>query len=342
MPNQPVSHYAHELRKTLPVEAFTPARSRLLWLPVHLAVIAAGITAIATGLVPIYLAPLVSLVIGAGFSGLTFLGHETLHGSVVRNPALRRIVGFIGFLPFLISPRLWVAWHNRVHHGNANVPGADPDAYPTLEQYEADHKVRVVTDYFAPGRGRFTGLFALAVGFSVQSGQMLFVARERGMLTRRGHRLAIAETALGVAIWASLGVLVGPIGFVFGLFLPLVVANVIVMAFIFTNHSLSPVDEVNDPLANSLSVTLPPWLDWLTLRFGFHVEHHLFPGMSSRHAPLVRAGVRARWPERYQSMPLGRALLLLHRSPRVYKDLTELLDPHTGATMPSLRPRAAV
>lgn len=64
--------------------------------------------------------PLLSLVIGTSFAGLTFLGHETLHGAVLRGRALPRLVGFIGFLPFVISPRLWVAWHNRVHHGNTN------------------------------------------------------------------------------------------------------------------------------------------------------------------------------------------------------------------------------
>jgi fatty acid desaturase len=61
---------------------------------------------------------------------------------------------------------------------------------------------------------------------------------------------------------------------------PLLVANAIVMAFILTNHSLSPRVEIDDPLASGLSVTVPRWLEWITLRFGYHVEHHLFPAMS--------------------------------------------------------------
>ena len=65
-------------------------------------------------------------------------------------------------------------------------------------------------------------------------------------------------------------------------------------------------------------------------RFGFHVEHHLFPAMSTRHAPAVRAACAARWPERYQSMPLGEALRRLHRTARVYIDATTLIDPNTG------------
>ena len=76
------------------------------------------------------------------------------------------------------------------------------------------------------------------------------------------------------------------------------------MSFILTNHSLSPRVEINDPLVSGLSVTTPRWIEWITLRFGYHVEHHLFPAMSSRHARKVRDLVDARWPERYQSMPL--------------------------------------
>ena len=121
--------------------------------------------------------------------------------------------------------------------------------------------------------------------------------------------------------------------------LPLLVANAIVMAFIVTNHSLSPLTEVNDPLANSLSVTSPPLVEWLTLGFGYHVEHHLFPSLSSRHAWRVRAAVQQRWPERYQSMPLLQALLALHRTGRVYANDVTLMDPRTGKTWPTLLPR---
>jgi fatty acid desaturase len=110
------------------------------------------------------------------------------------------------------------------------------------------------------------------------------------------------------------------------------------MGFILTNHSLSPMTDQNDPLLNSLSVTLPPLLEWLTLRFGFHVEHHIFPSMSSRHAPAVRAILRTHWPERNQSMSLRRALLRLHRTARVYKDHYTVVDPRTGREGSTLTP----
>jgi len=338
-PDRRISAYASELKPLLSAGAFLPARSRLLWLPVHLAVAAAGSLAMVFWTPGLLVSLALSLVVGVSFAGLVFLGHEVLHGAVVRGLRARYLVGWVTFLPFVISPRLWVSWHNRVHHGNANRSGVDPDAYPTLGEYHSNSTVRTATDWFSIGRSRLRGLSSLFVGFSIQSLHMLLVAKKRGYLLARQHRLALLETGLGMAFWASLFVILGPTGFLFACAVPLAIANAIVMAHIFTNHSLSPLTHVNDPLENSLSVTVPFWVDWLTLRFGFHVEHHLFPWMSSRHAVEVRRLVVTRWPERYQSMPLWRALLRVHHTPRVYEELTTLLDPRTGRRAPTLTAR---
>jgi len=127
--------------------------------------------------------------------------------------------------------------------------------------------------------------------------------------------------------------------FVFVYLLPLVVANGVVMTFIMTNHSLNPLTPVNDPLVNSLSVTLPRALEWLTLDFGYHVEHHLFPSMSTRHGRRVREVLEARFPGRYQSLPLTVAVRRLFDTPRVYRDDLTLVDPPSGRTWPTLLPR---
>jgi fatty acid desaturase len=113
------------------------------------------------------------------------------------------------------------------------------------------------------------------------------------------------------------------------------------MVFILTNHNLSPIvtgTPVNDPLVNSLSVSLPRVLEWVTLDFGFHAEHHLFPTMSTRHGRVVREVLRAQFPDRYQSLPLGEAVRRLHATARVYRDDITLIDPNTGETWPTLTP----
>jgi fatty acid desaturase len=131
----------------------------------------------------------------------------------------------------------------------------------------------------------------------------------------------------------------GPVVFLFAFVLPLFVANTVIMSFILTNHSLSPHTVINDPLINSLSVTLPRGLEWVTQDFGFHVEHHLFPAMSGRHGRRVREVLQARWPERYQSATLPNALLALHRTARVYETSTTLVDPKTGHRSETLQPK---
>jgi fatty acid desaturase len=339
MNSRSVSFYARALKPDLPASALAPARSRLLWLPVHVINITVCIIALAQSWVPTWLAPAVSLLIGGSFAGLTFLAHETLHGAVVRGRTALRLVGSICFAPFMISPRLWIAWHNRVHHGNTNRPGADPDTYPSLEEYRQHRSVRFVTDHLGPGRSRPNGAIALLIGFSVQSGHMLLRSHTLGLLSARERRMALIESGTAAAGWLAMAVLVGWPAFIFAFVLPLCVANAIVMAFILTNHSLSPHTDVNDPLLNSLSVTVPRWVDWCTLHFGFHVEHHLFPWMSSRHGAAVRALIRSRWGERYQSMPLGHALLALHRTGRVYTNATTLADVPGGKEWPTLLPR---
>jgi len=341
MTPHPISHYAHELRADLPAGTFEPATSRLWWLPVHLAVIGLGATAMVAGWVPWPLWIVIGLVIGVSYACLTFLAHETMHGAVVRGRVLRGLVGWLGFLPFVLSTRLWVRWHNRVHHAHTGQPLSDPDCYPTLELYQRHRHVRFAVDHFSLGGGRWRGLLSLLLGFSVQSAQVLIRGRAYG-LSAREHRLALAETGLGVAFWVGIAALVGLWPFLFIFALPLLVSNVLVMSFILTNHSLNPLTEVNDPLINSLSVTTPRWIDRLTMGFGYHVEHHLFPAMSTRHAPPVRDLLIARWPERYQSMPLWRALLRLARTARVYKSDTVLVDPRSGREWQTLAPRRAL
>jgi fatty acid desaturase len=333
----PQASYVRELRAELPAKVFEPARSRLAFVPLYLASITISALAISTHWAPWPLVPLLSIVIGVSFAGLTFIAHETVHGGIVRGHTARYIVAWVGFSLFTVSPRLWAAWHDRVHHANAN-RAADPDVYPTLAEYRASRRVRLLVDAFSMGGRRWRGVFSLLLGFTVQSAHQLVVARRCGLLKPRAFAFAAAETLAGIALWMIVAVAIGFVSFVFVFVIPLLIANAIVMAFILTNHSLSPRVEINDPLVSGLSVTAPRWIEWVTLKFGYHVEHHLFPAMSSRYARRVRDVLRRRWPQRYQSMPLWIALRELHRTARVYKDAVTLIDPRTRQEFPTLMP----
>jgi fatty acid desaturase len=328
------------MRPRMSARAFAPAASRLWWLPVHLAVIVVGTLAVAGRWLPWAAAPAIAIAIGLSFAGLMFLGHELLHGGVLHgHKRLRSIIGWICFAPFTVAPRLWVAWHNRIHHAHTNELGVDPDMYPSLAAYKAGGRTRFSIDHFGLGGRRWRGAFSLLVGFIVQSKDQLLSGPKALRMSRRAYRLTVAETVLQMAMWIAIAIAIGGYAFIFAFGIPLVIADIIVMAFILTNHSLSPATAKNDPLLNSLSIRGPRWLEWVTLGFGYHVEHHMFPGISTRHGGEVRTLIRELWPERYQSMTLGAALRAMHDSGRVYKDATTLVDPRTGGEFPTLSPR---
>jgi fatty acid desaturase len=335
-----IASYASGVRPHLPGAVFQPARARLAWLPAHAAVIAFLAWTIASDQLPAPLWPVASVVIGLGMSAIAFLGHEVLHGAVVRGRIAIRLVGWICMLPFTVSPTLWTSWHNRVHHHHTAQLGRDPDMYPTLDEYREQRAARVMADYFGLGGRRWRSVISLVVGFTGQSQQMLWQARMLDLLTPRQHGRALVEHALGVAFWVAVALVVGGRAFVFVYLLPLVVANIVVMSFILTNHCLSALTPgVNDPLVNSLSVTLPRTLEWLSLDFGYHVEHHVFPAVSARHGRTIRAVLRTQFADRYQSLPLPVALHRLYRTGRVYRDNATLIDPRTGEIAPALQPQ---
>jgi fatty acid desaturase len=327
--------YVRTLRQELPARTFERSSSRVAFVPAHVAIIVMSTIAVTLGWLPWFVVPVASIVIGASFAGLTFVAHEALHGGIVRGRRLQYLIGAVGFLPFLVSPRLWHAWHNAAHHGRTNLHD-DPDAYPTLASYRTEWTKRFAVDTFSLGARRWRGVLSIVLGFTVQAGNQLLTARRSGFLSRGQHRMALSETALGVAFWTALALIVGLVPFVFVFVLPLLVANACVMAFILTNHSLSPRVEVNDPLVSGLTVTTSRLVEWFTLGFGYHVEHHLFPAMSTRHARRVRTLLQTRWPDRYQSMTLRKALHRLYRGGRVYETPTTLCDPKSGTVHATL------
>jgi fatty acid desaturase len=102
------------------------------------------------------------------------------------------------------------------------------------------------------------------------------------------------------------------------------------MHYIATNHNISPLTRMNDPLANSLTVTNHPVLERLHFHFGYHVEHHVFPTMSGKYLKRAHAVLKRDFPETYQHMPVWSAIRKLYASPRVYKNATTLVHPETG------------
>ena len=92
------------------------------------------------------------------------------------------------------------------------------------------------------------------------------------------------------------------------------------MSYISTNHLLNPLtEEINDPLVNSLTVYSNSFIHWAHLNFGYHVEHHLFPNISPKYAPIIQKKVLEKWPKKYKKMNHFKALKLVYDTPRFYE-----------------------
>lgn len=328
MPTPPATEeLRRRIRAELPEDTFDRQPLRALWfVPVGLTAVA-GIAAIVVLRPAWYVALAIGVVVGHCLAVLGFLAHEALHGSLVGSHPLQTFLGYVGFAPMLVSPTLWRTWHNQVHHGKTNRGNSDPDGFGTLTRFEKAPSTRFVAR-LAPGSRRPLSYLFLTYWFVFHGQVVLWLqAPQLRSFARMDHRRARIDTVVSLALWLVVAVLAGPWLAVFAVVVPLVVANVVVMGYIATNHFLRPLTRSNDPLENSMSVTTPELVDRLHFRFSHHVEHHLFPTMSAKHAPRVRRWLQANEADRYVSPPHWRAIAYLYRTPRVYLDATTLVDP---------------
>ncbi len=318
------SWYAARIKKHMPTEAFKPVPRRLLGGLTYLVITISCFFVI--GLVELH--PLInlgiSIIIGCSFAGLGFLGHEILHGTVVRKSWLRDFLGAIAFWPLSTGPQLWRKWHNLNHHVHTQHDENDPDAWPTLERISKLKVFRWIYNLPLSIRA-FFAFASLAVQFTAHSLKM-FTVYVKEFKPRKQPEVWL-QTILPWMTWIGLIFLIGFTKWLFAFLIPLLIANFIVMAYISTNHRLNPLTPVNDPLANSLTVTVPKWVDTIHFNFSYHTEHHLFPGMNPKYYPIVKQHIKTMWPERYHEMPMTQALIALWQTPRVYFEHNELIDP---------------
>lgn len=337
-PETLMSHadYVKRLRPLLPDDAFLPDLSKILILLINLAILAVG-WAIATYLDQwhwywrwLYLP--ISIVMGNSVIVLLFSCHDLMHGSGTRHSWLFRFISFLGLSMFWMPPTLWRAVHNREHHRNTNSK-IDPDRNYLYQQPNTWGKW--IQDRFVPssevspvglglGMAHAWGVHALRNMTSV----VLFNSKEvtyvpAAFTVSRRERWAIAREVLLIGL-IHFGILsclnFDPVKLVLGYFLPIWIGYAGVMFYIYTNHMLSPMTAINDPLVNSVSLRVPKIFDMLHFNFSYHTEHHIFPGMNSDYYPLVQTLLLKHYPERFHLLPVGQVWKLMMDTPRHYVD----------------------
>lgn len=282
-----ISHadYVKQLRPLLPDEAFTPNLNKIWFLVINLAMLVAG-WAIASYMDQwqwywLWLYLPISLVMGNSVIVLLFSCHDLMHGSGVRHSRLFRLVSFLGLSMLWMPPTLWRAVHNREHHRNTNSE-IDPDRNYLYNQPNTWGKW--IQDRFVPSNE--VSPFGLIVGmghawgvhtFRNMTSVVLFNRKDVDYvpaaftISRRERWAIVREVFLiilvHVGIMASLSF--DPVKLLFSYFLPIWIGHAGAMFYIYTNHMLSPMTAINDPLVNSVSLRVPKIFD--VLHFNFHI-----------------------------------------------------------------------
>lgn len=323
-----IGQYRRDLIPSLPPEIFTPNPGRLVWFASCALIALGGYYAIVFLDLPWYLKLLYAIAIGVANGTQSYIFHETLHGTVTKNQFLQSFVGFFSLLPYLIAPTYWTNAHNKYHHGQTQ-SRRDPDVFPTLMVYNGSQFVRRFFPY-TPGSGHLRSVTFFFFGFTFLNfvGQVKNRFRAAGLESNELRRAKI-ELAAQVTIMVLLLVVAGPANWLYVCVIPFAIQNYRITSYVATNHYLSPLTKENDPLENTLTVTSHPLLEWFSLNVGYHVEHHLFPMVSPKHAKVIRRELEARYPNRYKSMPKWEAMRRLYKTSRIYKNSHQLVNPET-------------
>jgi fatty acid desaturase len=332
----PQAEYAKKIRPLLPAEAFSSNPDRVWILLMNLAILGLG-WGIADRLPQwnpawLWLYLPLTLIMGNSVVVLLFSSHEVLHSNLIKNPVFRKGLSLLGLTMLWMPPTFWKAVHNREHHSKTN-SHQDPDRN-YLESQPKNWGKRI-QDLFVPSNSVHP--FWLIVGTSNAWGVHTFRNLSSVLLFNDAspdytpasfkvspkERQDIAvELAIIATIHASILVLIGwhPVKLLLSYFLPIWIGYAGVMFYIYTNHMLCRMTEVNDPLINSVSLRVPEIFDRLHFNFSYHTEHHVFPGVNSDYYPVIQDLLRSQYPDRYNLLDAGKAWQMMLNTPRHYQD----------------------
>ncbi len=336
------AEYIKKLRPLMPADAFSPVRHTVWILLINLAILSLGwgIASYLDQWNPYYwigFLPL-SLIMGNSVVVVLFSTHDMLHSKSVKNPRLRYLLSFLGLSMLWMPPTLWKAVHNREHHNKTNSIN-DPDRNYLETQPKTWGKW--IQHQFAPSKdvNPVLLIIGLAHSWSIHALRNLtsVVFFNDGLaqyppvafqVTGRERRAIALEWVLLIGLHASIIAFLdfSPLKLLLSYFLPIWIGHSVVMFYVYTNHMMCQMTEVNDPLINSVSLRVPKIFDLLHLNFSYHTEHHVFPNMNPDYYPLLQDTLQQEYPGRLNLLDVMDAWSILMKTPRHYQNDTTFVD----------------
>lgn len=334
--------YAKELRPLIPAEAFQASNHKIVILLINGLILLLG-WGIADKLdqwswywLWLYL-PIV-LIMANAVVVMLFITHEILHSKTIKNPLFREMTSVLSLSMLWMTPSLWKAVHNREHHNKTNSLN-DPDRNYLASQPRSWGKW--IQNQFVPSAEvkLFWLIFGMGFAWNIHNlrnfisavfnkdGSAIHAPTAFTLTAKEGRRV-IWELLAVIAIHTSIIIYLDfhPLKVFLGYFLPIWLGHACAMFYIYTNHMLCPMTEINDPLVNSVSLKIPKLFDLLHLNFSHHTEHHIFPFMNSDYYPLVQNLIQTCYPDKMNLIEAGEAWRLMLATPRHYQDSHTFTD----------------
>ena len=287
----------------------------------------------------------ISIVLGVILTSLTFFLHDLMHGAILKSKYAVCFLGFSVGVLNLFSPTFWQKIHN-FHHAMTGNTENDPDRMYLWNErpqnlYEIFiYKMRISSEAFHP----LISLISISTGFfwyflftiiysffpgRVNPQKKGKYKNTNDLFKMKDKLIITLELLLIFSFQGFLFLVIANRDFLSYFLislLPIAIGHAIAMLYIHTNHFLSPLTgDVVDPLINSLSIKNSKMVDKIFFNFSHHVEHHLFPSISSFHYPKIRKLLIKLYPDRFQLMPMIDAIKALFNTPRIYVDNTHLV-----------------
>lgn len=339
------NEYRAALSKFLPESYSAPDKRHILHYFLLMSIYLVGMFSIVT-IASLPLKIVISAVMGIALTGLTFFLHDVMHGSIIKSQSISYLFGLSVGVLNLFAPLFWKRVHNLHHARTGNID--DPDrSYvlhekPTTPISKFVYRMRISDESIHP----FISMVFMSLGFFFYFFNTMFYGliaskasvqkdkkyqRIQEIFKKKRDRLIVGgELILILAFQTFLFTVVcqnNVLNYLLASLIPVGIAHIIAMSYIHTNHFLSPLTgDVDDPLVNSLSLKNSWIVDKVFSNFSHHVEHHLFPAMSSYHYPKVRELLLKHYPGRFKLIPMIDAMKMLFDTPRIYDDYTHLTN----------------
>jgi fatty acid desaturase len=335
------------LRSLLPRQAFEATPGKVVFMMLHVGIVIAS--ALAIGRLPsMWQWACCALVGGHSMAVVAFYGHHLTHGHFVRQ---RHVRGFFEYLVWTLTLQPTTVWretHNRVHHRNT---ATLRDAFRYYTTAERSWARTLYTWLLIPNRtNRLNSLVFAGPTFLHLFHAMAAVfapnAKERTVITYLGKysgadRLRIiVEIALifafQVAVFKMSGGTWGR--YLWSGLVTMSVASLIGGGYTFSQHSLHPLGEHDDPFATT-SLKVPALVDRLHLYIAQHTSHHLFDNVNPDYLPQVTKLLREHYPDALDEQGVLECWRAIYRNPLYTGDptraVTELAAPAVASAVAS-------